>query len=164
MEATGRIAENVWIAPDADVLGNVSIQKDSSVWFHATVRAEDAAVTIGEGTNIQDNCVIHVDPGYPVTVGNRVTVGHGAILHGCSIADETLIGMGAIILNGASIGRHCIVGAGALVTERMQVPDGMMVLGVPGRVVRPLTEAETERLLKSAETYIAEARRYAGIV
>lgn len=164
MEATGRIAENVWIAPDADVLGNVSIQRDSSVWFHATVRAEDADVTIGEGTNIQDNCVIHVDSGYPVTVGNRVTVGHGAILHGCSIGDETLIGMGAIILNGASIGSHCIVGAGALVTERMQVPDGMMVIGVPGRVVRPLTEAETERLIKSAETYMAEARRYAGIV
>lgn len=163
MEMSDKIAENVWIAPDADVLGNVSIQKDSSVWFHATVRAEAAAVTIGEGTNIQDNCVIHVDSGYPVTVGSRVTVGHGAILHGCTIGDETLIGMGAIILNGASIGSHCIVGAGALVTERMQVPDGMMVLGVPAKVVRPLTAAETEGLIKSAETYIAEARRYAGL-
>lgn len=163
MDAEGKIAENVWIAPDADVLGHVTIQRDSSVWFHATVRAENAAVTIGEGSNIQDNCVIHVDAGYPVTVGHRVTVGHGAILHGCSIGDETLVGMGAVVLNGASVGSHCIVGAGTLVTEGMQVPDGMMVLGVPGRVVRPLTQAEKDNLSQSAQAYIAEARRYAGV-
>ena len=153
-----KIDSSAWIAPSADVIGNVEIGADSSVWYHATIRSEDIPVVIGKGTNVQDNCVVHVDPGYPVTIGDYVTIGHGAIIHGCSIGDETLIGMGAIVLNGARIGRHCIVGAGALVTQNMEVPDGMMVLGTPAKIVRQLTEKERSRMKENALEYVSKIK------
>ena len=155
-----RIADSAWVAPTADVIGNVTIGADSSVWYHATIRSEGEAITIGSQTNIQDNCVLHVHAGYPVTIGDRVTVGHSAIVHGCSVGDETLIGMGAIILNGAKIGKHCIVGAGALVTQNTEIPDGVMVLGSPARIVRALSEQERAGILVNAEEYVQEAHAY----
>ena len=124
---TPEIAESVFVAPDAVILGDVHIGEDCSIWFHTVIRAEDAAVRIGRGSNIQDNAVVHVDKGHPVTIGNQVTVGHGAIVHGCQIGDNTLIGMGAILLNGSIIGKNCIIGAGALVTQNTIVPDNSMV-------------------------------------
>lgn len=154
------IAKSAWIAPTADVIGNVTIGEDSSVWYHATMRSEGVPITIGRQSNIQDNCVLHVHEGYPVTIGDRVTIGHSAIVHGCTVGDETLIGMGAIILNGAKIGNHCIVGAGALVTQNMVVPDGVMVLGSPARIVRNLTDAEKANILVNAEEYVVEAQVY----
>ena len=154
------IAQSAWIAPSADVLGNVSLGEESSIWYHATVRSEGTPIMIGNGTNIQDNCVIHVDPGYPVNIGDGVTIGHGAIIHGCTIGHNTLIGMGAIILNGAKIGSDCIVGAGALVTQNMEVPDGMLVMGTPAKVVRPITGEERKQISENAQVYIEEARGY----
>lgn len=153
-----KIAESAWIAPSADVIGSVCIGEDSSIWYHTTVRSEGTPIIIGKGTNIQDNCVVHVDPGYPVHIGDGVTVGHGALIHGCTIGDYTLVGMGAIILNGAKIGSSCIIGAGALITQDMEVPDGMMVLGMPGRVIRPVTEQERRKVRENAEVYVREAK------
>ena len=143
-------------------MGDVALGAGCSIWYHATVRADRAPISIGNGSNIQDNCVIHVDEGFPVTIGNYVTVGHGAILHGCQVGDGSLIGMGAIILNGAKIGRNCIVAAGALVTQNTEIPDGMLAMGSPAKVIRKLTEEEIASNRKNAEEYIEEAREYAG--
>lgn len=158
-----KIADSVWIAPSADVIGNVEIGAESSVWYHATVRSEGTPVIIGEGSNVQDNCVVHVDPGYPVTIGNHVTIGHGAIIHGCTIGNETLIGMGAIILNGAKIVSGCIVGAGALVTQNMEIPDGTMALGMPAKVLRQITEEEHKKILQNALAYVQEGKKYKAL-
>lgn len=155
-----KIESSVWLAPSADVIGNVAIGADSSVWYHATIRSEETPVIIGKGTNVQDNCVVHVDPGYPVTVGDYVTIGHGAIIHGCTIGDETLIGMGAVILNGARIGNHCIIGAGALITQNMEVPDGMLALGTPAKIVRQLTKEEQEKIKENALEYARKIRQF----
>ena len=130
---TPEIADNVFTAPDAVILGDVQIEEECSIWFHAVVRAEAESIRIGRGSNVQDNAVIHVDAGHPVRIGTGVTIGHGAIIHGCSIGDNTLIGMGAIILNGASIGKNCIIGAGAVV--RGKIPDGSVVIGNPAQIV-----------------------------
>ena len=154
--------EDLFIAPGAVCMGDVALGKDCSIWYHATVRADRAPIKIGIGSNIQDNCVVHVDKGFPVTIGNYVTVGHGAILHGCQVGDGSLIGMGAIILNGAKIGRNCIVAAGALVTQNTEIPDGMLAMGSPAKVIRKLTEEEIASNRKNAEEYIEEAREYAG--
>ncbi len=142
------IDPSAFIAPSADIYGDVSIAENCSIWFHATVRAGAGSVSIGAGTNVQDNCVIHVDRGYSVTVGKNVTIGHSAIVHGCSVGDNTLIGMGAIILNGASVGKNCIVGAGALVTQNMQIPEGSLVYGSPAKIIRSVTEAEITSIWK----------------
>ena len=158
---TPEIAESVFVAPDAVILGDVHIGEDCSIWFHTVIRAEDASVRIGEGTNIQDNSVVHVDKGHPVTIGNQVTVGHGAIIHGCRIGDNTLIGMGAILLNGAVIGKNCIIGAGALVTQNTIVPDNSMVIGSPASVKRQVLEREVESNCRNAEIYIKEGKDYA---
>lgn len=155
-----KIADTAWVAPSADVLGDVTIGEESSVWFHATIRAERSSIHIGKGSNIQDNCVVHVDEGYPVHVGDYVTVGHGAILHGCTIGDETLIGMGATVLNGAKIGKNCVIGAGALVKQDMVVPDGMMAIGMPARVLRALSEEDIAKLRKNAQVYVEEKNEY----
>ena len=152
--------EDLFIAPGAVCMGDVALGKDCSIWYHATVRADRAPIKIGSGSNIQDNCVVHVDKGFPVTIGNYVTVGHGAILHGCRIEDGSLIGMGAIILNGAKIGRNCIVAAGALVTQNTEIPDGMLAMGSPAKVIRKLSEEEIASNRKNAEGYIEEAREY----
>ena len=139
------------------VAGDVKLGKNASVWYHAVVRGDRAFVHIGRGSNIQDNCVVHVDAGYPVELGENVTVGHGAILHGCSIGDNSLIGMGAIVMNGSRVGRNCIIGAGTLITQGMVIPDNSLVIGNPGRVKRQVTEAEIEQNLTNARRYAAEA-------
>ena len=156
------IHDSAFVAKNATVLGRVTLCENSSVYFGAVIRAEVADITVGKMSNIQDNCVLHADAGYPITVGEGVTVGHGAILHGCTICDNCLIGMGSIILNGAVIGNNCIVGAGALVTQRTVVPEGSMVLGSPAKVVRPLRPDEIESNHRSAGFYCREAEEYKG--
>lgn len=151
-----------FVAPDADLYGDVTAGEDTSFWFHAVVRADDAPVVIGRGSNIQDNAVVHVDEGFPVHIGEDVTVGHGAIVHGCTIGDRTLIGMGAVILNGAVIGSDCVIGAGALVTGKSVIPDGSMVLGSPAVVRRPVTEEEKAASLRNARHYVEEGKKYAA--
>lgn len=154
------ISPKAMLAQDAVVCGDVTIGADSSLWFHAVLRAESAAIRVGEGSNIQDNCVVHVDPGYDVDIGPHVTVGHGAILHGCSIGEGTLIGMGSTVLNGAKIGKNCLIGAGSLVTQNAVIPDGHLAFGRPAKVVRPLPQGEKEQNLRSAQDYVEEAREY----
>jgi carbonic anhydrase/acetyltransferase-like protein (isoleucine patch superfamily) len=150
-----------FVAESASVIGNVEIGEDVGIWFGAVIRGDNERIRIGAGTNIQDLCVLHSDPGYPLTIGDDCTIGHRATLHGCSIGDGTLVGMSATILNGARIGRNCLIGAGALITEGKEIPDGSLVLGSPGKVVRALSEDEIEGLKKSAERYVANARCFA---
>ena len=155
---TPDIHPSAFVAPGAVVRGEVHLAENSSVFYNAVLRGDRAPISIGEGTNIQDNCVVHVEYDLPVTVGKNVTVGHGAILHGCTVGDETLIGMGAIVLNGAQIGKSCIIGAGALVTQNAVIPDGCMAVGSPARVKRPLTPEEMDGLRQSAADYRQEAQ------
>lgn len=155
-----QIAESAWIADSAQVMGDVQLGADASVWFGTVVRGDTAHITIGEGTNVQDASVLHADEGMPLTIGRHVTVGHQVMLHGCTIGDESLIGIGAIVLNGAKIGKNCLVGAGALVTEGKEFPDGSMIIGSPARVVRQLTPGQIEGLRRSAQHYIHNARRF----
>ncbi len=150
--------EKVFVAPGAVVLGDVTLGENVSIWYHATVRGDSAPIAVGRNTNIQDNCVVHTGIGYPVHIGENVTVGHSAIVHGCRIGDNALIGMGAILLNGCSVGRNSIIGAGALVTEHTVIPDNSLALGSPARVVRQVTREEIERNLKNTEYYVEEAR------
>lgn len=149
----------VFIAPSADVLGKVTLDENVSIWYHATVRADSDEISIGEGSNVQDNCVVHVDVGHPVKIGSYVTIGHGAIIHGCSIGDNTLVGMGAILLNDCTIGKNCIIGAGALVTQGMEIPDGSVVLGNPGKIKREIRAEEIERNRENAGEYIEMAKK-----
>ncbi|KAF1048095.1 gamma carbonic anhydrase family protein [Xylophilus sp.] len=155
-----RIAGSAWVAESAAVIGDVALHADASVWPGAVLRGDTDAITVGEGSNIQDASVLHADQGQPLLIGRRVTVGHQVVLHGCTIGDESLIGIGAIVLNGARIGRHCLVGAGALVTEGKEFPDGSMILGSPARAVRPLTPEQIEGLRRSAQHYVDNARRF----
>ena len=152
------LERNTFIAPGAIVLGDVTMGEDVNIWYHATVRGDRAPITIGRGSNIQDNSVVHVDAGYPVRIGDNVTIGHGAIIHGCSIGNDSLVGMGAILMNGAVIGKGCIIGAGALVTQNMQIPDGSLVLGNPAKIKRTVTEEELVHNLQNAEFYVKEAK------
>lgn len=154
------IAENTWIAPDANLIGRIVVEGAASVWFCATLRGDNEVITVGEGSNIQENCVLHTDIGYPLTIGKGCTIGHKVMLHGCTIGDNSLIGMGAMVLNGAKIGNNCLIGAGALITEGKEIPDGSLVMGVPGKVVRELDEAAIEGLRKSALGYQANMRRF----
>jgi len=149
--------ENRFIAPGAVVLGDVYLEENVSIWYNATVRGDREPIRIGKGSNIQDNCVVHVDAGYPVTIGENVTVGHGAILHGCIVGDNSLIGMGAILLNGCKIGKNCIVAAGALITQGTVVPDGSLVMGNPGKVKRAVTAEEIQGNIRNAKLYVEEA-------
>jgi carbonic anhydrase/acetyltransferase-like protein (isoleucine patch superfamily) len=149
-----------WIAPGARIVGRVRLAAGASVWFGAAIRGDTEQITLGEGSNVQENCVLHADPGFPLTIGRNCTIGHGAILHGCTIGDETLVGMGAVVLNGARIGRNCLLGAGALVGEGKEIPDGSLVLGSPGRVVRELDAAARAGLRQAAEGYQANMRRF----
>jgi carbonic anhydrase/acetyltransferase-like protein (isoleucine patch superfamily) len=155
-----RVAASAWVADNAQVVGQVTLAEDSSVWFGATLRGDTEPITVGRGSNVQDGSVLHTDVGLPLVIGERVTVGHNVMLHGCTIGDESLIGIGAVVLNGARIGRNCLVGAGALVTEGKEFPDGSMILGSPARVVRSLTPEQIEGLRQSAQHYIENARRY----
>lgn len=154
------IAATAWVADSAQVMGQVELGEGASVWFGAVVRGDTDRITIGAGSNIQDASVLHADAGQPLLVGERVTVGHQVVLHGCTIGDESLIGIGAVVLNGAKIGKHCLVGAGALVTEGKEFPDGSMILGSPAKVVRQLTEAQIEGLRRSAQHYRDNAQRF----
>ena len=150
-----------FVAENATVRGDVTVGKGSSIFFGAVVRTELVPITIGEDTNIQDNCILHTDAGFPLSVGSGCTIGHGTILHGCTIGDNTLIGMGAIVLNGAVIGRDCIVGAGSLVPQGMVIPDGSMAFGSPAKIRRPLTEEEIAYNRGTAALYCREAAEYA---
>ena len=155
-----RVADSAWVADSAQVMGNVVLGEDSSVWFGTVIRGDTETITVGRGSNIQDASVLHADIGKPLTIGENVTVGHQVMLHGCTIGDESLIGIGAIVLNGAKIGRHCLVGAGALVTEGKEFPDGSMIIGSPAKAVRQLTPEQIEGLKLSAQHYMDNARRF----
>lgn len=154
------IAEDTWIAPDANLIGRIVVEEAASVWFCATLRGDNETITVGAGSNIQESCVLHTDMGYPLTIGKGCTIGHKVMLHGCTIGDNSLIGMGATVLNGAKIGKNCLIGAGALITEGKEIPDGSLVMGVPGKVVRNLDDAAIEGLRKSALGYQANMRRF----
>ena len=155
-----RQAASAWVADSAQVMGNVVLGDDSSVWFHAVIRGDTETITVGRGSNVQDCSVLHADVGKPLTVGEYVTVGHQVMLHGCTIGDGSLIGIGAVVLNGAVIGKGCLVGAGALVTEGKVFPDGSMILGSPAKVVRELTAEQMAGLRMSAQHYIDNATRF----
>jgi len=157
-----RLGTGAWVAPSADVIGDVTLGDGASVWFGAVIRGDNTTIAIGAGSNVQEGVAMHSDPGAPLTVGEGVTVGHHAILHGCTIGDRSLIGMGAIVLNRASIGEDCIVGAGALVTEGKSFPPGSLIVGSPARVVRTLDEGARALLRASAAVYTAKARDYAA--
>ncbi|WP_300550883.1 gamma carbonic anhydrase family protein [Roseovarius sp.] len=149
-----------WVAPDANVIGNVVLETATSVWFGVTLRGDNEVIRIGAGSNVQENTVMHTDMGYPLTIGAGCTIGHKAMLHGCSIGDNSLIGMGATVLNGAKIGRNCLIGAGALITEGKEIPDGSLVMGAPGKVIRTLDEAAINGLKASARHYQDNMRRF----
>ncbi|HQS30229.1 MAG: gamma carbonic anhydrase family protein [Polaromonas sp. 39-63-203] len=149
-----------WVADNARVVGNVRLGADSSVWFGVVARGDTEAITVGRGTNIQDNSVLHADPGMPLVIGDHVSVGHQVMLHGCTVGDGSLIGIGAVVLNGARIGKNCLVGAGALVTEGKEFPDGTMILGSPAKAVRQLLPEQIAGLEKIAKHYVDNARRY----
>ena len=152
--------EDFWIAPTAVVIGHVKLGRKVSIWWHAVLRGDNEPITIGEGTNIQDGTVIHTDPGFPVVIGERVTVGHMAMIHGCSIGDGTLIGINAVVLNGAKVGKNCLIGAKALVTEGMEIPDNSLAVGAPAKVIRQVTPDNIERMQHGADAYINRARFY----
>lgn len=149
-----------FIAPNAAVIGRVVMEANSSVWFSCVLRGDVETIHVGSGANIQDGTVIHADPGYPVHIGANVTVGHNAMLHGCSVGDGSLVGIGAVVLNGARLGRNCLIGAGALVTEGTEIPDGALVLGSPGRVRRTLSAEQQAALAHNADHYIGNAARF----
>ena len=154
------MAATAWVADSAQVMGNVHLEADANIWFGTVIRGDNEPIRIGEGSNIQDGSVLHSDNGKPLTVGKHVTVGHGVMLHGCTVGDESLIGIGAVVLNGAVIGKNCLVGAGSLVTEGKVFPDGSMIVGSPAKVVRQLSPEQMEGLRQSAKHYIANARRF----
>ncbi|MFC3087238.1 gamma carbonic anhydrase family protein [Tabrizicola soli] len=159
------IDPSAWVAADANLIGKVVLEAEASVWFGVTIRSDNEEIRVGRGSNVQENCVLHTDMGYPLVIGPDCTIGHKAMLHGCTIGEGSLIGMGATVLNGARIGKGCLIGAGALVTEGKEIPDGSLVMGAPGKVVRVLDEAARGRLLLSASGYRANARRFrAGLV
>lgn len=150
-----------WVAPSAVVIGKVQLARGASIWFNSVLRGDVELISVGESTNIQDNCVLHTDPRFPLTIGQGCSVGHNVTLHGCTIGDYTLIGMGAIILNGARVGNNCIIGANALIAENKEIPDNSVVLGSPGRVTRQVDEANLEARQRQAERYEANWRRFA---
>jgi carbonic anhydrase/acetyltransferase-like protein (isoleucine patch superfamily) len=155
-----QIAADVFIAAGAQIVGDVTIGEQSSVWFNAVIRGDCEAIKIGRGTNIQDNCVLHADPGIPCTLGDGVTVGHSAVIHGAKVGDNVVIGMHCVAMNGAEIGHDSLVGVGTVITEGKIFPPGSLVLGVPGRLVRMLTDDEIARNRRSAEHYIANANAF----
>ena len=157
---TPRLASGAWVADSAQVIGDVELGENASVWFGTVVRGDGDAIRIGRGSNIQDASVLHIDAGKPLTVGEYVTVGHRVVLHGCTIGDHSLIGIGAVVLNGARIGKNCLVGAGSLVTEDKEFPDGSMILGSPARLVRSLSAEQIEGMQRIAQGYIKNAQRY----
>ena len=159
-DLTPAIHETAWVADNAQVLGNVQLAQDSSVWFGVVIRGDMDAISVGRGTNIQDNSVLHADHGVPLTIGDNVSIGHQVMLHGCTIGDGSLIGIQAVILNGARIGKNCLVGAGSLVTEGKEFPDNSMIFGSPAKAVRQLSAEQIEGLKMISGHYVENARRY----
>lgn len=157
---TPQINGSAWVADSATVLGAVTLEEHTSVWFGSVIRGDTADIHVGAGSNIQDGSVLHADMGKPLTIGRDVTVGHQVMLHGCTIGDESLIGIGAVILNGATIGKNCLVGARALITENKSFPDGSMIIGSPAKAVRALTDEEKQGLRESAKRYVENAKRF----
>ncbi|PKF71273.1 gamma carbonic anhydrase family protein [Pseudomonas fluvialis] len=160
-EACVELHPQSWVAPNAVLVGKVRLQAGASVWFNAVLRGDNELIDIGEHSNVQDGAVMHTDMGFPLTLGKGVTVGHNAMLHGCSVGDYSLIGINAVILNGARIGRNCIIGANALIAEGKVIPDGSLVMGSPGKVVRELSDQQKKLLEASAAHYVHNAQRYA---
>ena len=154
------IDESVFVAESADIIGDVKIGKNSSIWYNTVLRGDEHAIRIGENTNIQDGTVIHVGWDVDTVIGDNVTVGHNALVHGCKIGNNSLVGMGAIVLNGAEIGEYCMIAAGALVTQNKKCPDGVLIMGSPAKVVRELTDEEKQSLIKSADDYYKNAQRH----
>jgi len=154
------IHPDTWVASDANLIGKVVLEEATSVWFCATLRGDNEEIRVGAGSNIQENCVLHTDIGYPLQIGTNCTIGHKAMLHGCVIGDGSLIGMGATVLNGARIGSGCLIGAGALIPEGKGIPDGSLVMGMPGKVVRELDDTAKAGLIASAAHYQENMRRY----
>lgn len=155
-----QVGDDTWIAPDANVIGNVVVEEGGSIWFGCTLRGDNEEIRVGRGSNVQENVVCHTDPGCPLLIGADCTIGHKAMLHGCTIGAGSLIGMGATVLNGAVIGEGCLIGAGALIAEGKVIPPGSLVMGMPGKVVRDLDEAARQGLLASAEHYRQNMRRF----
>ena len=155
-----RAEGDYFVAESAVVIGHVLLRANASVWFNAVIRGDNELITIGEHSNVQDGAVLHTDPGSPLVIGSHVTIGHKAMLHGCTIGDNSLVGINAVVLNGARIGRNCLIGANALVTEGKEIPDNSMVLGSPGKVVRELTPEQIDGLRRSALHYVENARRF----
>lgn len=151
-----------YIAPSASVIGSVVMENNTSIWFNSTVRGDNDSITIGEGSQVQDGCVLHTDPGYPIQIGRNVSIGHMAMVHGCTIGDGSLIGINSIVLNGARIGKNTLIGANTLVAEGKEIPDGVLVIGSPGRVIRELSAEEKQGMLKNAESYVKRMKRYAA--
>lgn len=153
------IAPEAWVAPDANIIGKVALGPEVSIWFGATLRGDNELISIGARSNLQENVICHTDPGLPLRVGADCTIGHRALLHGCTIGDGSLIGMGAMVMNGAVVGKGCLIGAGALIPEGKVIPDGSLVMGMPGRVVRALDADAQARLIQSAAGYVAKSAR-----
>lgn len=151
-----------WVAPTAVLIGKIELQENANVWFGSVLRGDNEQITVGENSNIQENCVLHTDPGFPLTIAAGCTIGHKAMLHGCTIGENSLIGMGATILNGAKIGKNCLIGANALVSEGKEIPDNSMVIGMPGKVVRELDDGAISGLKASAMHYVANAKRFSS--
>ena len=155
-----QVADGVFVAPGAHVIGKVVMQKNSSVWFNAVVRGDCDVITIGEDSNVQDGSVLHTDFGVPLTIGKGVTIGHKVMLHGCEIGDFSLIGINSVVLNGAKVGKYCVIGANSLITENMQIPDGSLVMGSPAKVIKPIPEQQQKMLEQSAQHYVKNAKRF----
>ena len=153
-----------WVAPNATIIGDVTLEKNSSVWFNAVIRGDNENIHVGKGSIVQDGSVLHTDPGCPLRIGKDVTIGHIVMLHGCTIGDNSLIGIGAVILNNAKIGKNCIIGAKALITENKEIPDNSLVVGAPGRVVRKLTDEEIGKITENAKHYQDNWKRYVKTV
>ena len=155
-----KLHPDTWVAHDANLIGKIVLEQGASIWFGATLRGDNEEIRVGQDSNIQENCVLHTDMGYPLTIGANCTIGHKAMLHGCTIGEGSLIGMGATVLNGARIGKGCLIGAGALITEGKDIPDGSLVMGAPGKVVRVLDAEAQAKLLQSAAGYRANMKRF----
>ena len=149
-----------WIAPSAVVIGRAILERDASIWWNTVLRGDNEPIIVGRGSNVQDGCVLHTDPGYPLTIGPDVTVGHMAMLHGCTIGEGSLIGIGAVVLNGARIGRNCLIGAKALIAENKEIPDNSLVMGIPGKIVGEVRPEQAEQIRAGTEKYVRNWRRY----
>ncbi|MBX2867437.1 MAG: gamma carbonic anhydrase family protein [Acidiferrobacterales bacterium] len=162
-EQSPAIDASAYVAPGAVLIGSVVMAGEASVWFGVVIRADNDQIEIGKGSNVQDNSVLHTDPGYPISIGQRVTVGHSVMLHGCTIGDNSLIGIGSTVMNGAVIGKNCIVGAGSLITEGKSFPDGSLIIGSPAKAIRPLSAEQIDDLAYASQSYIDKISKYQSL-